>query len=126
MTIKRFVLGLLFASLLAIGIHNARAAEWDTIDKALFTNHVALQITDALQTNYIRQHPEQFKELNPVYGNPPNILAVVGVKSLVIGGTYWLVRDMNSSNRKTILTIVNLIDIGIVAHNASIGVHIGF
>lgn len=126
MTLEKFITGIVLASLVAMTIHDCQAAEWDNIDRALFTSHVALQVTDALQTNYVRQHQDQFAETNSLYGNPPNMGLVIGVKALLIGGSYWLVRDMSSYDRKLVLSVLNVIEVGIVARNASIGVRVGF
>lgn len=106
--------------------HCAHAADFDRTDKLLFGSFVTLQAIDALQTNEIRKHPDQFREANPLYGNPPNMALVIGVKAALVTGVYYLTRDATSAQRKTALALINVISIGIVANNLSVGVRIGF
>lgn len=126
MTATRFLIGMTLASLLSCSIQHCRAAEWDSIDKALFTGQIVLQAVDIAQTNYIRQHPDQFKEANPLYGNPPNMGRVIIFKAALVGGIYWLVKDMPSADRKLVLGVVDVIQLGIVGRNVSLGVGVSF
>jgi hypothetical protein len=105
---------------------NARASDFDTTDKILFGSFVGLQLVDAAQTSYVSKHPEQFKESNPLYGSHPSDAKIIAIKSLLVGGVYYLVKDMPSPDRKFVLGAVDLFYITVTAHNASIGVKIGF
>lgn len=126
MTIERFITGIVLASLVAMTIHDAKAEDWDNIDKALFGAQIGLQVIDTLQTNYARQHPERFEEANPIFGKRPNMLLVIGVKSLFVSGLYWIVVDMPSRDRKLILGVADTIELAVVGHNISLGVKVGF
>lgn len=126
MTAEKFITGIVLASLVAMTIHECRAAEWDNIDKGLFGAQIGLQVIDTLQTNYARQHPERFEEANPIFGKHPNMFLVVGVKSLFVSGLYWVVKDMKSVDRKLILGVADTIELAVVGHNISLGVKVGF
>lgn len=124
--IESFVCGVLFTAIAFIfsGFNVCKAAEWDTTDKALFAGLVTLQVVDALQTNEIRKHQDQFRETNPLYGNPPNMAQVVAVKTLVTGAVYYVAKD--SPNRKLILGIADALMLSVVVNNYSVGVRINF
>lgn len=102
----------------------AEAAEWDTTDKALFAGLVTLQVVDTLQTNEIKKHQDQFRETNPLYGNPPNMAQVVAVKTLITGAVYYVAKD--SPNRKLILGVADALMLSVVLNNYSVGVRINF
>lgn len=126
MTAEKFITGIVLASLVAMTIHDCKAADWDNIDKGLFGAQIGLQVVDTLQTNYAKKHPEQFEEANPIYGKRPNMLVVIGAKSLFVGGLYWIVKDMPSTDRKLILGVADAIELAVVGHNISLGVKVGF
>lgn len=117
---KAVLILFLFWSLPAI------AEPWDTTDKILFGSFLALQVADAAQTHYASQHPDRFREVNPLLGSQPSDGKIVLVKSLMIGATYYILKDTDSHTRKVALTVLDALYIGVVAHNASIGVRIGF
>lgn len=106
--------------------NRCHAAEWDTTDKVLFGSFVALQAVDVAQTNYVRHHQDRFREVNSLYGNPPDMGRVIAFKALIVGGTYWLVRDADSSTRKLALGVATALSLSIVGHNASLGVGFSF
>lgn len=101
----------------------AHSAEWDTTDKVLYSTFVTLQVVDGLQTHYALHHPEQFRELNPLMKSDG---AIVAIKSLLVGGSYYLLKDADSQTRKAALVVLDGLYLGVTAHNASIGVRIGF
>ena len=109
-----------------IGLTDARAADWDNTDRALFGGFVALQVADGLQTNEIRKHPDRFRETNRLYGDPPQMGRVLAVKAVATGALYWLVRDMPGVDRKVLLGALDAVYVGIVAHNYTVGIRIGF
>ena len=121
---KWVFVGIVF--ILMIQARICHSAEWDAMDKVLFEGFVVLQVVDTLQTNEIRKHSDQFRETNPFYGNPPSIARVVAVKSLLVGGTYWLVKDIDSMVRKWTLGTLDMVYVSVVAHNYQVGVRIGF
>lgn len=112
--------------LLAVLPKDCRAAEWDNTDRALFGTFVGLQVADGLQTHYAVKHPEQFREANPLLGSEPSDAKIILFKSAAVGIVYWATRDANPATRKTVLGILDVMYIGVVAHNASIGVRVGF
>lgn len=126
MTARRFILGLALASLLAMSVHKARAAEWDTTDRVLFGSLITMEAIDAAQTWKIHEHPERWSEANPIYGSHPNMGVVMGLKVAVTGGVYWLVKDMPSADRKLVLGVVDALQLSVVARNYSLGLKLGF
>jgi hypothetical protein len=104
----------------------ARAAEWDTTDKVLFGSLVVLEVIDTAQTWQIHRHPDKYVETNPLFGKNPNMGVVVGVKSLLVSGAYYVTRDMPSGDRKLLLGLLDAIQLTVVAHNYSVGVKLGF
>lgn len=115
-----FLLGLL----IGMGIMAARADEWKTTDKVLFGSYVAFTTWDALQTDQgIRSG--KYVEKNPLYGEQPSTARLFLTKAAVTGGIYWLA-DRFPAARRGILLIGNALEIGVVAHNASIGMNVRF
>lgn len=106
--------------------NNCLASEWDTTDKVLFGSLVALQVVDTAQTWKVHNQPDFYKEKNPLYGSDPNMAVVVGVKVLVTTGIYWIVKDMSGPDRKLILSVVDLLQFGVVENNYKIGLRFGF
>ena len=102
----------------------AQAADWDTTDKVLMGSFIALQVIDVAQTEQIRRHPEKWGESNPLYGDPPNMARVVLFKAAGTAFVYWLAKDLQT--RKFLLGAVNVIQLGVVGHNFSLGVGVGF
>lgn len=121
-------LAMLIGSTLAAAIASpsANAAEWDTTEKVMFGTFVGLQAIDTAQTWKAHDNPDRYREANPIFGSHPNMAAVVGFKSIVTGGVYYLVKDMPSADRKLILGIADAIQFSVVAHNYSIGLKLGF
>lgn len=98
---------------------------WKPVDKALFGGFVGLQVVDTLQTNYVRKHPDEFSEMNSLYGNPPNMGMVIGVKVLVTGLVYVAADNLQPTPRRVLLGLCDVLYIGIVGHNVVIGVKLG-
>lgn len=126
MTSSRFITGFILATLVAFTIRDCKGSEWDTTEKALFAGQVVLQVIDLAQTNYVRSHQDQFKEANGLYGNPPDMARVIVVKSLLVGGLYYLVKDMKPTDRKLVLGVADVIQLGIVGHNMQVGVKVAW
>ena len=119
--ISFFVLGLI------VGSCTARAEDWRTADQVAFGAQIGLQVIDTLQTREARKHPERWREVNPLYGDPPGMGTVVVVKTLYVG-TVWYLLDKHtaSADRGTALWVLNAMAAGVVLHNHHIGVRIEF
>lgn len=113
-------------TLLLLFCGEASAAQWDAVDRAMFGSFVVLETVDVAQTWKIHQHPDQYRENNPLYGSDPNMAAVIGIKALVIGGVYYVVRDASSVERKLLLGVLDALQLSVTAHNYSIGLKLGF
>ena len=117
-----FLLGLL--SGMAISAARAGDPQWNTGDKVLFGSYVALNVIDAAQSDKgIRSG--QYIETNPVYGERPSTVRILFTKTVFTGGLWWLA-DRLPDYRRAILLIGNAVEISVVAHNASIGMRLGF
>jgi len=119
------VLCLLGASL-GLFSGGAKAQSWDTTDKALAGVALTALAVDWGQTRYIAQHPEKYKELNGFLGNHPSVKRVDTYFPVVIIGGYFLADYLSSENRKLLLGIVAVVEIGVTARNRHIGVKIAF
>ena len=108
---------------MVLGASNARAEKWDAVDGTLFSGLIGLQIVDTVQT--MEAMEDGYGEVNPILRHPtyPKLIAV---KSLMVGSVYYLVKDMPSADRKLILGILDAMYIGVVHHNYTIGVRVGF
>lgn len=126
MTVKKFCIGFCIAWAIAAAIREARSAEFDTTDKVLYGTFIGLQVIDTAQTWRVHRHVDQYREMNPLYGSDPNMAVVVGVKALLVGGTYWVVRDMSSADRKLVLSVLDAVQLSIVGSNYSVGLKFGF
>lgn len=124
-TLLSFVIGALIGYVLFFP-SACKAADWDNTDRALFGTFVGLQVVDGLQTHYAVKHPDQFREANPLLGGEPSDAKIILFKSAAVGVAYWATRDASPATRKTVLGILDAMYIGVVAHNASIGVRVGF
>lgn len=110
-------------------VKEAQAADpWDTTDKVLFGGFVALQVVDTAQTYKIHRDYKdgQYEEGNPLFGKDPDMARVVVFKSALVGGVYWLTRDMDSTSRKIVLGIADAVQFSVVAHNYRLGLKWGF
>lgn len=117
---------LLCISSIWLWYRSCSAADWDATDKVLFGTFVGLQIVDGAQTSYASHHPDEFREANPVLGSHPSDAKIILFKSALVGGVYWLVKDVDPTQRKIVLGILDLLYVSVTAHNAAIGVKIGF
>lgn len=105
-------------------ICNSRSAEWKTADQVLFGTYVVASAIDAVQTDQgIRSG--RFVETNPLFGDRPSTQRIVLTKFVIGAGVYWIA-DAFPVERRTLLWLVNAVQIGVVAHNASIGMTIDF
>lgn len=116
----------LLAIFLAAWIAPAKATDWTTTEKAMFGSFVTLQVIDTAQTWKIKDNQDQWVEANPLFGKDPNMAAVIGLKAVFVGGVYWLAKDASHAERKLLLGVVNALYLGVVGHNYSIGLKLGF
>ena len=117
----------LFVGLL---ICNSRADDWKTTDRVLFGTYLTASAIDAAQTIHAldQRHPNgkpMFREVNPLYGEQPSDSRIILTKLVSAGIIYW-VADRVPSARRTTLWLVNALQFGVVAHNASIGMKVKF
>jgi hypothetical protein len=109
----------------AVTAADCSAAEpWKTGDKVLFGSYVVLSAIDGAQTDRGIKSG-QYHETNPILGEYPST-ARIALTKLVSAGLVYLLADHFSDSRRTILVVINALQIGIVAHNASIGLKVGF
>lgn len=104
----------------------AHASDWTQADTAREVAYLALHVADWGQTLYISDHPSEFKEYNPVLGAHPSrgdvnaYFITTAILHPVI--SYVLPRPYREIWQYS--TIV--LQVGVTAHNASIGIGFGF
>ena len=102
------------------------ADPWDKTDKVLGGTALAASVMDWSQTRYIARHPEQYRELDHMLPSHPSVSQVDAhfAGSILIGAAIanWLPSDY----RKWFLGGVTVIELGVVAHNHSIGLKMRF
>lgn len=98
---------------------------WSTTDKSLFVAHTTLLVADWGQTRYISQHPDQYRENNPILGPHPTQRNVDLFFLTQLVGSYYLL-DYAKNERTSILVGFTLVRASAVHRNASIGVRMGF
>lgn len=112
---------LLFCSSLAL------AGEWEPTDKWLFGGFITLQLIDAAQTYEVAKHPQEFREANSLYGNPPTAGRIIFIKTLSTALIYTLLDDYTApTDRRAALWFLDALYLGVTAHNYSVGVRISF
>ena len=109
---------------IGLAICNSRSQEWKTTDKVLLGTYAAASLADAMQTD-AGIKSGKYIETNPVFGEHPSTARIYLTKAAFGGLIYWLA-DSFPENRRTILWIANGLQIGVVAHNASIGMKVKF
>jgi hypothetical protein len=122
---------LIFIMSLLVGYAcNAQADDWSTEDKWLFGIFISASAIDASQTlegldeRFPNGQPK-YREANPLYGDNPSDKRIIYTK-LVGVGIVWALAELYPKSRNNILWGVDAITLGIVAHNYSIGVNMGF
>lgn len=115
---------------IGMSIVNSRADDWSTEDKWLFGVFIGVSAIDASQTleGLDERFPNgkpKYREANPLYGDNPTDQRVIYTKLAGITAV-WALAELYPESRNTVLWAVNAITIGIVAHNYSIGVNMGF
>ena len=102
--------------------------DWDSERKAIFWTYNTAVLLDLAQTNSALNDPcNCYQESNPVYGNDPDVNVIVGL-NLVSSIIMYKMLDnthLTPFDRKALWT-VNVIRLGVVAHNRSLGVSFDF
>jgi len=102
-------------------------AGWTKTDKALLTINGVLMTVDMLQTADIYQH-EEYYEINPVIDFGVGKFGTGFIPFYFAGsfGLRYLIADQLKSWRPWFLTGTAAVTAGLVIHNNSIGLKIGF
>ena len=98
--------------------------KWSTTDKALFATYTAFNVADILQTRYAFDS-DDYDELNPILSP----LGKNGATAAMVASNiamYFIVDGLQSKNRAIVLSVVTMLKIGVVGHNAMIGVGFKF
>jgi hypothetical protein len=114
----------ILAMLLLVCACSARAEPWTETQQVLAATYLTAHTIDWAQTRNLARKSE-YEEKNPVLGKRPS-----GGKS----GAYFLltpiigyfVLDALPQYRTGILAVANVLEIGVVAHNFSIGIKANF
>jgi len=96
-------------------------SKWDRTDKVLFTTFTLANVVDMIQTNEIYDNP-RFREANPLLSRNTYIpiLLVVNIAAIPV------LNSFTPKVRRGMLWWMNVVKIGVVGHNYSIGVRMGF
>jgi hypothetical protein len=102
----------------------AQAEPWTETQQVLAGTYLTAHTIDWAQTRNIATNAA-YKEHNPVLGSNPSLQKVDAYFLLtpIIG--YFLL-DAIPAQRTTVLAIANVLEIGVVAHNFSIGIKARF
>ena len=99
---------------------------WDKTDYLLLGTLVTFTIIDWGQTRYIASNSDRFNELSPLLGDHPSIGKVnrhFVMSSIAIVGVAMI---LPSKYRKLFLGATAILEIGVTAHNRSIGIGMKF
>lgn len=119
---------ILAAAALALGLHTAHAQsfrDWTNADLALLGVGSALHIVDWGQTRSIAQHPDQYRELNPLLPSHPS-MAQVNAYMLGTLILWPIVADLVPEYRRGILGIWIASRALAVGHNYQIGLRMSW
>ena len=113
------------AALSLAGVAHA-GDDWDQTEKIMGSTLLAITAVDMMQTINIAGHPDVWQEYNPILGRHPSKAQVYGyfLASGIIG--YNIIDALPHSWRKGTMGTLMAIEVGMVAHNYSIGIRMGF
>jgi hypothetical protein len=103
--------------------------KFDKVDKYLYTSFTTFQVTDLLQTNYIFEHPEKYRERFPLARWAERQAGDAGVVSCFIIGniaTYKVAKHLKPVPRKILFIAVNGIEMYSSYHNYNHGVNFSY
>jgi hypothetical protein len=122
---KKYIAAVALAVCLSLAPMQAQAGEdWTTTEKTLFVTYSALNVVDMLQTRFIFDS-DLFYEANPIL----NKLGKNGSMVFMAGGNvalYFAIDYLPSKYRTWALGIMNVTKLGVVGHNAYLGVGFKF
>jgi hypothetical protein len=96
----------------------------DRQERALTWSFVGLSAIDAWQT---ARRPQDVAEANPLLGDDPSPVQAVAFKSAVTWGVVSLTRRVPSGpRRKTVLWILNAVQLAVIVHNEEVSAGIVF
>ena len=106
----------------------SNCASWTKTDKTLLTINGVLMTIDMLQTADIYHHPEEYYEVNPVINFGVAKFGTGFIPFYFAGsfGARYLIADQLKSWRPWFLTGTAAMSAGLVIHNNSIGLEVGF
>jgi uncharacterized protein (DUF486 family) len=118
---NKYVVGayLLLSSLVA------QAEQWTETQKTLAASYLIAHVIDWGQTRYIAQTPDKSTEYNSILGSHPS-MAKVNTYFLLTPVLWYYALDNIPQYRTAALTVLNLVQIGVVAHNYHVGIKVSF
>jgi hypothetical protein len=109
------------ATLLLAVCSTVQAEPWTETQQALATTYMVAHTIDWAQTRNIARNP-LFEERNPFLDRKPSNSQVNAhfILTPIVG--YFILDALPSGYRTTALTVLNVIEVGVVGHNFSIGI----
>lgn len=116
----------LLAVLLLLFPCAVRAGDWELIDRQLAATALVATTMDWAQTRTIAKNPQQFYEMNPLLGRHPSMGDVNRhfVGAIAIGTVVAF--SLPKTERRWFLGGAAALEIGVVAHNLSVGIRMDF
>ena len=115
------------AALLACAANANAADPWSNTDKVLAGAFLSSLTADYLQTRQIAREPDRwYEQNNPLLGDQPSVSRVnlIFLTSAVV--TLGVAHLLPSKWRKVLLVSGTVVEAGFAAHNARIGLKVGF
>lgn len=100
--------------------------QWTDEQKTLAALSMAALAVDYGQTKYISAPNSGFHEMNPMLPEHPTMKQVNRHFVLVPLVTYLVLDNISSEHRTTALRVLTIMQVGVVAHNVSIGIGVRF
>ena len=103
--------------------------KWDTPEKILTSTLITTRIIDCRQTNYIFDHLEKYYETNMIINKGVDKIGKIFIPIYFTSYTIFdlhIANKLSSKHRKTYLGVINLISIGYISNNFSIGIKLQF
>jgi len=105
---------------------SAHSESWTVEQKILSATYMATHVIDWGQTREIAKHPkESGPEYNPLLGSEPSP-GKVNAYFLLTPVLWYYALDNIPQYRTVALTVLNLVQIGVVAHNYHVGIKVSF
>jgi hypothetical protein len=115
----------LLAAVLLLCAGSAQAEPWTDVQKGLAATYLVAHAIDWGQTRHIARAPNKFREYNPILGADPSLGKVNAYFVLTpILWCYFL--DAIPQYRTPVLAVLNVVELGIVAHNFHVGLKVSF